>query len=234
MSNHVLILFDIDGTLLTTFGAGMAALDRATQQVLGFGFKDSGIYPDGMTDPLIVRELFRQKKVPGWQWPQIEGEIWNWYIGFLEEELAQPDLRHRLEPGISPLLEELFVRPDVNLGLLTGNLEKTARLKLDLFGLNRYFPIGAYGSDCADRCRLGKVALERARRHYGTEYPSHRVWIVGDTPRDVEAGKAIKAKVLAVATGRYPLESLQEHLPTAALKDLSSTQEVLRLLLEED
>lgn len=229
--SHTLILFDIDGTLMSTFGAGMLAMEKAVQQVLGFGFEGSGIRPDGMTDPLIVRELFRQKKIPGWQWAQAEGEIWSWYLGFLEEELAHPEHRRRLEPGIAALLEELFVRPGVGLGLLTGNLEKSARMKLDLFGLNRYFPIGAYGSDCADRCRLGKVALERARRHYGVEYPHERVWVIGDTPRDVEAGRAISARVLAVATGRYPLESLQEHLPTVAMADLSSTEEILQLLI---
>ena len=225
----MLILFDIDGTLLTTYGAGMRALERAVQQVLGVTFEASGIRPDGSTDPLLVRELLRRQKIAGSEWPRVEAEIWPWFEEFTQEELATA--QRLIYPGVEELLEELFVTPGVGLGLLTGNLESTARMKLDLFGLNRYFPTGAFASDCADRCRLARIAVERGRRHYAQDYRAEHVWVIGDTPRDVEAGRAVGARSIAVATGSYGVEILQEHMPTHALKDLSDTRGVIELLL---
>ncbi len=178
---------------------------------------------------MIVREGFRLLGLSGERWLDWENRIWELYPAFLEEEIGIPDTSRRLLDGVLQLLEALQVqgRP---LGLLTGNLEVTARMKLELFGLNSYFPIGAFGSDCADRNRLGFIALERARRHFGTEFDPGSTWIIGDTERDIAAAKALGARALAVGTGPRTAAELQEFLPDAALESLVATAELLKLL----
>ena len=225
-----LLLFDIDGTLLTMPGCGMKALGRAVRDTLGFDFQDSGIRPDGRTDPLIVTELLLLKKFSMGRWKEIESEVWDLYSAYLTEDLTVPDERRRLAPGVADLLERLSTDPRFRLGLLTGNLEATAHIKLDHFGLKRYFPIGAFGSDCAERCRLGRVALERARRYFGMSFLPESTWVIGDTEHDVRAGRSLGARVLAVATGNYSLPFLEEFCPDATLADLSDTDLVVRIL----
>ncbi len=229
-----LILFDIDGTLMASAGAGMRALGRAMREVTGLDLAVLGVLPDGKTDPGIVREAFTLGGLAEQHWPDAETALFARYPDYLHEELRSERAGLRVLPGVPQLLDHLHAHPDFHLGLLTGNLERTALLKLEKVGLAHYFPIGGYGSDCHQRENLGRFAVERATRHYGTSYAPEQVWIVGDTERDVQAARAIQARVLAVATGRYSRGELEEHLPDACLDDLAALEVVLQELARFD
>lgn len=223
-----LILFDIDQTLVFTAGAGMRCLARAFREVCGAGL--DGVVPDGRTDPALVREGLHRADVPFRTWPAREAEILERYVEYLEEDLAVHDPARHLKPGVGDLLEALEAASWARLGLLTGNLEVTGRMKLRALGIDRYFPVGGFASDCSDRCRLGSVALERARRHYGIPFEPSQVWVLGDTVHDVQAAHAMGARAMAVATGRYPVEHLLQSGPAAALEDLSDLPRTLSIL----
>lgn len=207
----------------------MRCLARAFHRTTGVPLPD-GINPGGMTDPLIIREAFRLAGVAGNRWAAFEEQVWLHYPGELELEMARADAARKVYPGVVELLDALERDPRFSLALLTGNLEITARIKLEPFGLNRYFPVGAFGSDCADRCRLGLVALERARRHYGRDFNPESTWVIGDTPRDIDAARAMGARALAVATGFHPRAELEEHLPDQILDDFADLDAVLEIL----
>lgn len=226
-----LILFDIDCTLLRTAGAGMAALTRALALALDRPVAESPVRPDGHTDPNIVRMMLQHEGIAPSRWPALEGRVLEIYPELFEEELESRREQSRLEPGVPALLDRLHADPRCRLGVLTGNIEITARLKLGAFDLNRFFPIGAFGSDCADRNRLGPVALERARRYFRQEFDPAQGWIVGDTDRDIRAARAAGLRVLAIATGHYSRAELEEHCPDVARDDLTDSEEVLELLL---
>jgi phosphoglycolate phosphatase len=221
-----LVLFDIDGTLLTLPGSGMLALGQACKEILGFDFEGSGIRPDGRTDPMIVTELLLQKGFSLTRWRELEPQVWELYAALFEENMGTG----HLYAGVEALLQTLANDPRFRLGLLTGNLQSTARLKLAHFSIEHYFPIGAYGSDCADRCRLGRVALERARRHYRLDFVPEHTWIIGDTEHDINAARAFGARVLAVATGNYSRAYLEEFCPDVAVDDLTDSERVVHLM----
>lgn len=223
-----LILFDIDQTLVFTDGAGMKCLTRALREVAGTDL--AAVVPDGKTDPRIVREALAHVSIPPQRWPALEHECLVLYAEYLAEELACENPSRCLKPGVADLLEALHQEPWARLGLLTGNMEYTGRMKLRALGIDHYFPIGGFASDCSDRCRLGAVALERARRYFGIPFEPHQVWVLGDTVHDVQAAHAAGARALAVATGRYPVAVLEEALPAAALEDLSDLERVLDIL----
>lgn len=226
-----LILFDIDCTLLRTGGSGMVALSQALAQVLGQPFQLSQVPPSGQTDPNILRAMFHEVGLPMARWAECERQIFELYPELLAVELQKKRPDSRLEPGVQALVNLLHEHPELHLGVLTGNLEVTARMKLDVFGLNPFFPIGAFGSDCADRNRLGPIALERARRHYGCDFQPAQTWFVGDTHHDIYAARACGARVIAVATGSYSRDSLLEFLPDHCLEHLMEAERVLELLL---
>lgn len=223
-----LILFDIDCTLMRTGGAGMAALSQALAQVVG-DYKMSEVAPCGQTDPNIVRAMLHEAGLPSARWGEFEHRVLEIYPELLQAELEARRPQARLERGVEALVAHLHDHPEFCLGVLTGNLERTARMKLELFGLNDYFPIGAFGSDCADRNRLGPIAQERARRHYGCDFSE--VWFIGDTHHDILAARASNARVLAVATGSYTVAALQEFCPDYCLEHLEEMQAVLEMLL---
>lgn len=209
----------------------MVALSQALSQVLGQPFQLSKVAPSGQTDPTIVRAMFVELGLPKARWAEVERQVFEVYPELLEGELKARRQGSRLEPGVQVLVNLLHQHPELHLGVLTGNLEVTARMKLDVFGLNPYFPVGAFGSDCADRNRLGPVALERARRHYDLDFHPAHTWFIGDTHHDIHAARACGARVLAVATGSYSREYLQEFLPDHCLEHLEEAEEVLRCLL---
>lgn len=179
----------------------MAALHRALEWVLERPVDECPVRPDGQTDPNIVRLMLQHQAIPCARWPELERRTLEVYPELLREEIQARWTQSRLEPGVAVLLERLQADARFRLGVLTGNLEVTARLKLGAFELNAYFPVGAFGSDCADRNRLGPVALERARRYYQQPFEPGRSWIIGDTDKDIRAARAAGMKVLAVATG---------------------------------
>ncbi len=223
-----LVLFDIDGTLVSSGRAAMECLGQAFHRVTGREFPQS-IFPAGKTDPLIVREAFRLVGYPKRDWVETEQRILRKYPRYFEDCRERLAAESRILPGVNDLLS-LLRQKEVPMGLLTGNLELTARSKLAVHGLNGFFPVGGFGSDCADRNRLARVALERACRHFEVRFPADRVWVIGDTPNDIAVARALGARALAVGTGPHSKPVLEEFLPDVALDDLTDVAGVLRLL----
>lgn len=206
----------------------MQCLSSAFAKVTGHTFPER-ILPAGKTDPLIVREAFRAISLPKRDWVEMEQLILRKYPLYLEKRQAELETSSMLLDGVEELLSYLSKR-DFPLALLTGNLEATARRKLQVFQLNRYFPVGGFGSDCADRNRLARIALEKACRHFGRPFEPRRCWVVGDTPRDLEAAKAMGARSLGVATGPYSAPVLEEFLPDATTPNLTRLGDIVKLL----
>ncbi len=225
-----IVLFDIDGTLLLSGGAGARALARAFQELHGVEAAMTGIVFAGRTDPMIVRDIFREKLGRSERDGEI-GTVLGRYLHYLGDEILQSE-RALMLPGVEPLLEQLAGLPGVLLGLLTGNIEAGAKIKLGRFGLDRYFEFGGFASDAEDRDDIARVALERGRRRAGRAVDPSQVVVVGDTPRDISCGRAIGARVLAVATGPHQAEELRAHAPDWLFGDLSNTREVLDVLLD--
>ena len=222
------LLFDVDHTLLAAGGAGFRAMDRAFLELYGVDHATRGIVPDGKTDPMLFSEaLVRCRLAPAGA-PPPPGLVTR-YEGLFPEEMTAPPAT--LMPGVSELLDALAGRDDVALGLLTGNLETTAKIKLATFGLDRHFAFGAYGSDHADRLELPPIAVERAERLTGRRIGlGPHVVVVGDTPRDVDCARASGATAVGVATGRSSVRQLLDAGAHAALQDLSDTERSLRAL----
>jgi phosphoglycolate phosphatase-like HAD superfamily hydrolase len=156
-------------------------------------------------------------------------ELWNRYLGELEARM--PALPTRALPGAADLLERLVEDEGVALGLVTGNVVGGANLKLAAAGLGAWFAIGAYGSDHESRNELPGIALRRAKDRWGVDFPSRDVVIVGDTPRDVDCGRAHNTRTVAVATGRFPAEVLGDAGADVVLRDLGDTGCALRAIL---
>ncbi|HEY9448960.1 MAG TPA: HAD family hydrolase, partial [Gemmatimonadaceae bacterium] len=196
-----LILFDIDGTILWSDGAGRRAMTAALTQVFG-GAGPTDYRYDGKTDPQIVRDLMRleghaEEMIDERMAPLIER-----YLTGLEEELAAGLHAHLFE-GVPELLDALEARDDIVLGLLTGNIRAGAALKLRSAGIDMdRFRIGAFGSDHHHRPELPAIAQRRAREELGLEIPGKAMVVIGDTPADIECGRAIGARAVGVATGR--------------------------------
>ena len=227
-----LVLFDIDGTLLASEGAGKRAITRALKEIFGSSGPDDYHY-DGKTDPQIVRELM---KLDGKDDKAIDTRmpaVLNLYIENLNYELRAPDRKApRTLAGVGKLLDALEARSDVVLGLLTGNIERGARLKLDAVGIEfSRFRVGAYGSDHERRPQLPAIARERCRRQTGAFLNGADVVVIGDTPDDLQCGRSIGASAFGVATGRFSVSELLEHKPVAAFEDLSDTEDVLEAIL---
>ena len=232
-NGHRLVLFDIDGTLLSAGRAARDSVLAALESVYGWRADPDaprrGKYDfSGKTDPQIVRELVSEDVGA----ERCEADLARALDSYLVE------LRRRLlpeavvvKPGVAALLERLAKEPGVQLALLTGNLEPGARLKLAPPGFNDYFPFGAFGSDSADRYQLPPVALERARRHGGRDFAGKTVVIVGDSIHDVACGRPLGVRSVAVATGPTPAETLAAERPDALLPDFSDLDAALAAIL---
>lgn len=205
-----LVLFDIDGTLLLSAGAGRRAIHAALADQGIDLTRAHGIRFDGKTDPQIVFEILQAAGCPGPDDPVRVSTILDLYLTHLASDLARHGHRSTVMPGIAPLLDRIESDPGAVLGLLTGNVQPGARLKLDAAGLDsRRFLVGAYGSDHADRGCLPGIAAARAESHFGRIPRGAEVVIIGDTPADVRCGAAISAKSVAVATGGYSRDELR-------------------------
>jgi phosphoglycolate phosphatase-like HAD superfamily hydrolase len=227
-----LVLFDIDGTLLTTDGAPRRAFHRAMLEVYRTAGPIATHAFDGKTDPQIARELLTHAGLPAAAVDRGLDALWSAYLRELSAEFARPGSRTTVLPGILALLEELHARADdVLLGLLTGNIEAGATLKLRSAGIHNTFRIGAFGSDCERRDGLPPVAVARARAAVGIEFARGDIVIVGDTPSDVTCGRALEARAIGVATGRYHADELREAGAAAVFADLSATEDVLEAIL---
>lgn len=226
-----LVLFDIDGTLLRSDGVGRRAVTRALVEVFGSS-GPADYWFDGKTDPQIVRDLMR---LDGHDDARIDSDmrvLLDRYVAFLHEELGAPGFRAAPLPGVPELLEALERRDDVIIGLLTGNIEPGARAKLEAVGLDpARFRVGAFGSDHEHRPELPAIAQRRTRDALGVHVEGPAMIVIGDTPADVNCGKALGARAIGVATGRYSVEELLQHEPVAAFPDLSRTLDVLDVIL---
>ena len=226
-----LILFDIDGTLVLTGGAGMRAMNRACQDLVRSENAMAGVTFAGRTDWSILDDILRNH---GHTLDEARlDELRRRYVTHLAEEIVLPGRGVKdVMPGIRELLEALAARADVRLGLLTGNFVEGARIKLEDFDLWKYFPWGAFGGDAASRNDLVPIALARAREHGIDGIPSSRVLVVGDTPNDVECALVAGATPVAVATGSYTVDQLRAAGAAIVFDDLRDTDAFLKLLTE--
>jgi phosphoglycolate phosphatase len=201
------VLFDIDGTLLVTGGAGGVAWQRAFEELHGVEADIAEHTEAGMTDPEIAAIVFRQ--VIGREGSQEErAKAIGGYLKHLPDAVAE-SRGYRVMPGIEALLDRL-IDNGLLLGLVTGNIEAAAHIKLARGGLNRFFSFGGYGSDSADRTEVTKMALDRGALVSGGTLADGSCISVGDTPRDVAAGHGAGIRVVGVATGSYALAALQD------------------------
>jgi phosphoglycolate phosphatase-like HAD superfamily hydrolase len=226
-----LVLFDIDGTLLLSGGAGRRAINRALDEV--FGSPGSQDHPlDGKTDPQIVRELMRKAGHGDEHIDARMNELFARYVELLHEEFLAPDHGARALPGVPQLLDALEARSDVILGLLTGNLAAGAKAKLAAVGIDpQRFRIGAYGSDHEHRPQLPAIARARTNHELGIDVRGESVVVIGDTPADLTCGRSIGASAIGVATGRYTVEELALHDPIAVFQNLADTDAVTRAIV---
>jgi phosphoglycolate phosphatase len=227
-----IVLFDIDGTLLHAGRTPARAILRAIEEV--YGVKDlmppRGQYSfAGKTDPEIVRDLLERKGYTGEDVTEGLDEVFERYVSYLGALVSDGSDAY-LHPGILVLIQRLAAMEGVLLGLLTGNIEEGARMKLALFDMGRYFVVGAYGSDSEDRSRLPAILLQKVVRLTGRRYRGDQVVIIGDSIHDIRCARTIGAKVLAVATGTTSLENLLAEGPNYAFPDLSRTESVLEVL----
>lgn len=218
-----LILFDIDGTLLTTHGVASRAFRYALIEVYGRTGPIDRYDFHGRTDPQIARELLR---MDGMDDAAIEAgleDLWRIYLVGLRRGLAAPDADTAVLPGVVPLLDALHAGGRHLLALLTGNIEEGARLKLEAADLWQRFDFGAYGSDHERRDRLPAVAVRRARERTGLQFRTRDVVIVGDTPFDVTCGRDLGVWAVAVATGKHSAAELADAGADVVLDDLRDT-----------
>lgn len=221
-----LLLWDIDGTILHTGKAGETALGHAMEKLHGISKGLQGLEIAGRTDRWIVEHLLAREGLP--HGDQEIARFLDVYVERLAEEL--PQRQGGLHPGILGILEEAHRRPDLVQGLLTGNIEKGARLKLSRYGVNHFFEFGAFADDSPVRNELGPHAQRRARDRHGEEFSPDRIYIIGDTPHDVACARAIGAKVMAVATGSFTVAQLQACGADAVFSDLGNPEKFFLLL----
>lgn len=225
-----MLLFDIDGTLLVSGGAGNRALNRAFQEKYAISRAMESISPDGKTDPAIVREVFRKKLHREPDPAQIE-ELKEIYLRYLGEEV-ETSPGYRLLPGIPSLLEYGRRRPNLVLGLLTGNWEEGAKIKLTRSNLKQFFPFGGFGSDAEDRGEIAKLAVDRGREYAGECVPQERIFVIGDTPHDIRCARTAGVRAIAVATGSTPFKDLACCQPEHILPSLSDYEQFWTLISE--
>ncbi len=219
MSDTRAVLFDIDGTLLITGGAGGVAWQRAFEECFGVEADIAEHTDAGMTDPEIAAIVFRA--VIGREAsPQERSRAIAGYLRHLPDAVAE-SAGYRVMPGVEVLLERL-IDAGFLLGLVTGNIEPAAHVKLARGRLNRFFSFGGYGSDSADRTEVTEAALRRGELVSGGTLGDGACIAVGDTPRDVKAGHGAGIKVLGVATGAYSVEQLRAAQADWALQSLEA------------
>jgi phosphoglycolate phosphatase-like HAD superfamily hydrolase len=213
------VLFDIDGTILVTGGAGGAAWQRAFEEQYGVEANVAEHTDAGMTDPEIAAIVFREA-VGREGSPEERSRAIGCYLKHLPDAVAESS-GYRVMPGIEHLLDRL-IDAGALLGLVTGNIEAAAHIKLSRAALNRFFSFGGYGSDSADRTEVTEAALRRAGLVSGGGLGDGGCISVGDTPRDVAAGHGAGIRVVGVATGSYSVDQLEEAGADWALETVES------------
>ncbi len=226
----VLVLFDIDGTMLLANGAGRRSVHQAMLDV--FGATGPQHHPfDGKTDPQIVRELGTMAGIADDVIHERMTRALDKYYEYLEADITGTPETVELLPGVTALLDALEARSDVMLGLLTGNIASGAALKLRAVNIApERFVVGAYGSDAPSRPALPAIAQARASALLGADLPGSRIVIIGDTPHDLTCGSAIGARAIGVETGRFRAADLHPHSPLAVFANLVDTHAVVNAI----
>ena len=235
-----LVLFDIDGTLVLTGGAGIRAMNRACEELVGHPHALEGIPVAGRTDRIILSDVVTRA---GHSLDDgLLEQLRDRYVDNLRAEIEKPGRLQSFEslgprggikavmPGVRELLDVLERRDDVFLGLLTGNFRSGARIKLEHFDLWRYFRCGAFGDDAADRNALVPFAVTRARECGLPEINPADILVVGDTPHDVACALAVGATPVAVATGGFTSVQLRESGADVVFETLATTTDFLQLI----
>jgi len=217
-----LVLFDIDGTLIDSGGAGRIALTRAFRYVFSIRDAFAGMKMAGKTDIQIIKEGLAAHDLQSDY--GVLSTIVSEYMDKLE--IAVYNKRKHLHLGVVELLNHLKTKDGFWLGLLTGNIEEGARIKLDVFDLNGYFPTGAFGSDDEDRNALLPIAVRKFREMTNIALNHKDCIVIGDTPRDVMCARPFGATSVAVSTGPYSYEALMETTADYVLRDLSHAIEL--------
>lgn len=223
-----LLLFDIDGTLLLSGGAGSSALRLALREVCGLADGMEEIQPHGKTDPAIIREALERNGNGLKPTHDVLTSLFACYVSFLRQEIDRSN-RFVVLPGVRELLVRLQRESRLLLGIATGNIEEGARIKLEHADLSQFFSFGGYGSDAENRTEVIQTALQRGLDRIHPAVPE-TVVVVGDTPRDIIHGKQARARTLAVASGHYPLEELKTYQPDLAVASLNPVEPLLSFL----
>ena len=220
------VLFDIDGTLLATGGAGKAAFERALVEQFHLDTAAENIPFSGRTDRAIVADFFTAHDIENTEahWQQ----FLTAYLAHLEQTLQE--IEGQVLPGITALVEHLLGHDAVHLGLLTGNTEQGAQQKLQYYGLADHFAFGGFGDHHLDRDDVAREALAKARQQTGIDFQGRDAWVIGDTPSDVRCARAIGAGAVAVVTGWHTREELANSQPDLLLDDLADAAPLLRAM----
>ena len=225
-----LVLFDIDGTILRSNGAGRRAMLAALREVFGAAGPEDHRY-DGKTDPQIVREVMRLEGHHDAHIDERMDALMSLYLVQLEQELEHS--RTLVHPGIFELLDALEERHDTILGLLTGNLREGAYAKLRAAGIDPdRFLVGAFGSDHEHRPELPALARQRAHVELGVDLEGEHLVVIGDTPADIECGRSLGVRAIGVATGAYSVDELRRHSPHAVFETLADTDRVVSAIVD--
>jgi phosphoglycolate phosphatase len=224
-----LALFDIDGTLLREGIAPKLAFARALRETFDTTGPISGFRFAGMTDPQCVAEIMRMAGIADDVIQERRDQCLERYVTHLRVEMRNHD-GAKLFPGVKELLHRLHGRDDVLVGLLTGNVQPGAMLKLDRFKLGEYFRFGAFGDDHEDRCELARIALEKAGRLTGRPVRGGDTTVIGDTPRDVACARAIGARAVIVATGLVSRDELERAKPDIILESFADVEGTLQAI----
>jgi phosphoglycolate phosphatase-like HAD superfamily hydrolase len=225
-----LVLFDIDGTLLWPDGIGRASMTAALLRVYGTQGGIDGYNFGGKTDRNIVSDVLAGEDIT----PKDIDARFDELCRVMAEELTMRIPQHAIRPlaGGQQLVERLRAREDVLMGLVTGNCERTAFLKLEAANfVTEDLRVGAYGSERADRADLPPLAVERAWKLSGQRFEGSSIVVIGDTPADIACARSVNARTVAVASGWVPMETLGSHSPDVLLPDLSDTDKAIEAIL---
>lgn len=224
-----LVLFDIDETLIKPRGVGRRALTEALKQIFGQELDTSCVFFSGKTDPQLVREILLANGVDEPQFQTTWERVLQLYPQILQKEIQKAE-DYTLLAGAAELIFALAENQDASLGLLTGNTEQGARIKLEPFQLNSHFPIGAFGSDSHDRMHLPEIAYDRAKKHFAKDWQRHEIVIIGDSVNDILCAQGFSARSVIVNTGRTTWDELALLKPNFLFSSLEPTASLLEAI----
>jgi phosphoglycolate phosphatase len=227
---HILMIFDIDGTLAHSDGATGRAFSAAFANLTGVNVGFKVTRPHGMTDPQIFREMLSQGDIKVMDFPKIFAEFQELFYPLMHKELAFA-AGARLLPGVRELLYTLSTDSRFALALGTGNLKTSAYEKLRIHHVDHYFPVGGFGSDAEDRADVIRIAFERSQQYWNTQFDLSDTWVIGDTPKDIAAGKALGANTIGIASSIFPEDELYAADPNAVLNSLEDREAFLNIIL---